>query len=132
MRAFFDSNVLVYAFSLDHRSERARWLLVGGGVISIQSLNEFANVARRKLCMSWGEVRAALREIEGWCEIGSVVDLSWHREGLMVSERYQVGLYDALIVAAALRSECDTLWSEDLQDGLVIERRLTIRNPFAG
>ena len=47
------------------------------------------------------------------------------------ARRYKIAFYDAAIVAAALLADCDTLWSEDMHDGLVIDGRLTIRNPFA-
>jgi predicted nucleic acid-binding protein len=46
---FLDSNVLVYAFTTDPRAARAQGLLARGCTISVQGLNEFTNVARRKL-----------------------------------------------------------------------------------
>lgn len=52
-------------------------------------------------------------------------------KGLRLAERYQLSLYDGMIVAAALDAGCDTLWSEDMHDGLVVETQLTICNPFA-
>jgi predicted nucleic acid-binding protein len=55
---------------------------------------------------------------------------SLYRRGLEIQERYALGFYDALIVAGALEAGCTCLWSEDMQDGLRIDR-LTIRNPFA-
>ena len=48
----------------------------------------------------------------------------------MIAEQRGYGIFDALIVAAALRAGCDTLWSEDMQDGAVIDGRLRIVNPF--
>jgi predicted nucleic acid-binding protein len=49
---------------------------------------------------------------------------------LAIAERYQYKFYDALIVASALEARCTILYSEDMQDGHVIDGRLTIRNPF--
>jgi hypothetical protein len=49
-----------------------------------------------------------------------------------VSERYGLSIYDAMIAASALHAECDTLWSEDMQDGMTLENRLRIVNPFRG
>jgi predicted nucleic acid-binding protein len=49
---------------------------------------------------------------------------------LRIAEEYGFGIYDALIAAVALEAECVTLYSEDLQDGRVIDDQLTIRNPF--
>ncbi len=49
---------------------------------------------------------------------------------MKIAESYGCGIYDAFVVAAALDARCKTLYSEDFQDGQVIERNLTIRNPF--
>ena len=54
-----------------------------------------------------------------------------HERGTQIAERFDLSIYDALIVSAALLSGCTTLYSDDMQDGQVIERQLTIRNPFA-
>ncbi len=56
--------------------------------------------------------------------------LETHTDALRLAQRYGFSLYDALIVAAALRADCDTIYSEDMQDGLAVDGRLTIRNPF--
>ena len=57
-RPFLDTNVVLYAFRQgDPRSQRAEFLLAAGGTLSVQVLNEFVNVARRKLNKSWEEVR---------------------------------------------------------------------------
>lgn len=61
---FLDTNILLYAVCPDdHRSARAAAALARGGTISVQVLNEFANVARRKLQRSWPEITAALRDV---------------------------------------------------------------------
>lgn len=130
MKAFLDSNILVYAFSRDDRAEAARRLLnEQPAVVGIQCLNEFVNVALRKLGMTWSEVLAALDAIEKLCELDAPIDLDLHKRGRAVAQRYRLGISDSLIIAAALRTGCDTLWSEDMQDGLMIDR-LAIRNPF--
>jgi predicted nucleic acid-binding protein len=131
MRAFFDTNILVYAFSLDPRAGRARALLREGGLIGVQTLNEFANVARNRLKLSWAELDLALSQIRFLCEVGVPVDLALHEAALSIARRYTLSLFDSLILAAALRADCDTLWSEDMHDGLVVDGRLTVRNPFA-
>ena len=130
MRAFLNSNILVYAFGRDDRAEPARALLDQGGTIGVQCLNEFANVALNKLRMNWDEVELALETIIELCEVAAPIDLSLHRYGLAISRRYRLSIYDGLIIAAALHSDCDTLWSEDMQDSLVVENRLVVRNPF--
>lgn len=127
---FLDTNVLVYAFSTDVRASKAQQLLEGGCIISVQILNEFANVARRKLKMSWTELSDALDDIRTLCPTIPPVTLDTHTAGLQRAQRYGLSVFDGLVVAAALEMGCATLWSEDMQHGLVIDERLTILNPF--
>jgi predicted nucleic acid-binding protein len=129
---FLDSNVLVYAFTTDARAVRAQELLERGCIISVQGLNEFTNVARRKLGMTWQEVREALAAIRTLCRAILSLDLDAHINALRIAERHGYGIFDALIIAAALRADCGILWSEDMQDGLVVDSRLCIVNPFLG
>lgn len=128
--AFLDSNVLIYAFTSDRRAVMAQTLLEGGCAISVQGLNEFANVARRKLAMNWDEIGRALADIRALCPIILPVDLETHMAALRLAERYGYAIFDALIVSSALRAGSEILWSEDMHDGMVIDGRLTISNPF--
>jgi predicted nucleic acid-binding protein len=131
-KAFFDTNVLVYAIvENDPRKIRARELLAVGGTISVQVLNEFVSVVRRKVKMPWDDVRAALQWILLLCPAAVAVTIKTHEKAVGVAERYGYRIYDALIVASALEAKCTILYSEDMQDGQVIEKRLTIRNPFS-
>ena len=129
-RAFLDSNVVVYAFSDDPRNAVAEDLLCRGCEISVQALNEFANVARRKLGFSWTEIGDAVGAITTLSRSVHPLDLATHQDAIRLAERYRFGFYDALIVASALRAGCTVLYSEDLQHGLVVEGRLQIENPF--
>ena len=130
-KTFFDTNVLLYLLSEDAaKADRAEELIANGAVISVQVLNEFAAVASRKLGMSWSEIRDVMGPIHAVCEIEPVT-VEIHNRGLEIAERYGFSFYDATIVASALLAGCKTLYSEDLQDGQVIENKLTIRNPFA-
>ena len=129
-REFLDSNILVYAFTTDRRAAVAQGLLEHGGIISVQGLNEFTNVARRKLAMTWAEVRESLAAIRTLCSTILPIDIETHAEGLRIAEYYGYAIFDALIIASALRANCSTLWSEDMQDGIVIDGRLRIANPF--
>jgi predicted nucleic acid-binding protein len=128
---FLDSNVLLYAFTADARAATAHTLLERGCVTSVQGLNEFTNVARRKLGMSWEEVRAALADIRILCQAILPLTVETHEAALRIAERYGYAIFDALIIASAIEAEAGTLWSEDMQDGAVIDRRLRIANPFA-
>ena len=129
--AFLDANLLIYAaLQPDARSDRAGALLAAGGVISVQVLNEFANVARRKLRRPWGEVREALAGIRALCSPPLPITLATHEAALGIAGRLGYSVYDSLVIASALEANCATLFSEDMQDGQVIAGRLTIRNPF--
>ena len=98
-------------------------------MISVQVLNEIANVARRKMRLSWTETREFLSTIRGLLGIGDLT-AAVHETGLAVAERHHLSIYDAMIVAAALHADCATLWSEDIHDGLVVDARLRVLNPF--
>ena len=127
----FDSNVLLYLVAVDdQKAARARDLVADGGTISVQALNEIVNVGRRKLKMPWPELDALLDELKDLLSLVPV-DLETHETACRLAQRCKLAFYDAAIVAAALLADCDTLWSEDMHDGLVIDGRLTIRNPFA-
>lgn len=130
-KAFFDTNVLVYVIGQeDERTALAEALVAGGGVISVQVLNELAAVARRKLGLGWDEVAEALAAIRVLCPSPVPLTIETHESGLRIAAQYQFHIYDALVAATALEAGCTTLYSEDLQDGQVIDRRLTIRDPF--
>ena len=130
-RAFFDTNVFVYALVQDDpRSDEAEKLIAEGGTVSVQVLIEFAAVVRRKTKMPWDEVRFAIESIKALCPDPLPVTIDTHQEALTIAERYGYGIYDALMVASALEARCTILYSEDMHDGQVIEGELTIRNPF--
>jgi predicted nucleic acid-binding protein len=130
-RPCLDTNVLIYSVAKDDpRSEIAEGLLAAGGVISVQALNEFVATARRKLDMSWEEITEALDAIRILCPSPRAVTIETHDAALSIARTYDFHVYDALVVASALAADCETLYTEDLQDGQVIEERLTIRNPF--
>ncbi len=128
---FLDTNVLIYAVAKnDPRASKAEALLANGSMVSVQSLNEFVSVARRKLGMPWKEVKDFLDLICILCPDPVPISLGMHKVALAIAERYGYGIYDALVASAALEAGCKTLYSEDLQDGQIINRQLTIRNPF--
>ena len=128
--SFFDTNVLIYLASGDAaKADRAEAMIGGGGAISVQILNELANVARRKMRMSWRDTHAFLSLLRDLLAVHSV-EVETHDRGLALAERYHLSIYDALIAASALDADCDTLWSEDMQHGMVLDGRLRIANPF--
>lgn len=126
---FVDTNVLVYFTGRGERASIAEALVADGGTISVQVLNELAAVWKRKYGYSWQQIQEALLPLPKLLEVVPLT-LDTHKLGLFVAERYQLRIYDALLLAAALRAGCTAFWSEDLHEGLVVERQLTIRNPF--
>jgi predicted nucleic acid-binding protein len=128
---FLDTNILVYAaLQPDARSEQARALLMRRGLISVQVLNEFVNVASRKLGRQWPAIREALRFVKVLCPTVLPLTIDTHERALDIADRTGYRFFDALIIASALEAGCDTLFSEDLQAGQRIDGQLTIRNPF--
>jgi len=130
-KAFIDTNILLYLLSADaDKADRAELIVRKGGLISVQVLNEMTNVARRKLVMPWREINEVLALIRSVCPVESLT-IETHDVGRRVAERYKLSVYDAMIVAAALLAGCETLHSEDMQEGLLIDNQLRIRNPFS-
>jgi predicted nucleic acid-binding protein len=128
--SFFDTNVLIYLASSDPaKADRAERLLGEGGAISVQVLNEIANVVRRKMRMPWTETHGFLSTLRGLLVVHPMTPET-HDGGLMLAERHNLSIYDAMIAASALEANCDILWSEDMQHGMVLENRLRIVNPF--
>jgi predicted nucleic acid-binding protein len=128
--SFLDSNIVLYLASEDLlKADRAQELVAEGGTISVQVLNEIANISRRKMGLSWAETRNFLLMIRGLLKVEPIT-VEIHDVGISLAERYQLSVYDSMIVSAALSAECDTLLSEDLQNGLLINGRLRVLNPF--
>lgn len=129
-KAFFDTNVLLYLLSGDEpKANRAEEVIADGGRISVQVLNEFANVATCKLGMPWTEVCEVLSQVRAVCPVEPMT-VEGHDLGIELAERYGFSVFDTMIVASARLAGCATLYSEHMQDGQVIESSLTIRNPF--
>ena len=127
---FFDTSVLVYIASSDaKKADRAEAVIAKGGVISVQVLNEIANVARRKMKMSWPETHTFLDSLRGLLVVQPLT-LDIHETGLGLAERYGFSTYDAMIAASALHIGSPTLWSEDMQHGMKLKEGLRILNPF--
>src|SRR5271169_1004347 len=96
VEAFFDTNVLIYAVALDDpRNARAEELLSSGGRISVQILNEFVSVARRKIMMPWRDVRVALDAFRVLCPSPLAITMEMHEGALKIAEQHGFGIYDA-------------------------------------
>jgi predicted nucleic acid-binding protein len=128
--SFIDTNILLYVASGDPvKADRAQAILSEGGVISVQVLNEVANVTRRKMRMNWPDTYAFLSTLRSLLQVQAVT-LATHESGLALAERYTLSTYEAMIAASALEAGCDILWSEDMQHGMALDEGLRIVNPF--
>lgn len=134
-RVFFDTNILVYAFggrkssTPDERIAAAQQLVITGGVVSVQVLNEFVQVCRRKAELNWDQILAALKAIKELCGPALPLTMETHERAVELSIRYGFGIYDALILAAAAEAGCTVVYSEDMQHRQTIGG-LRVLNPF--
>ena len=134
MKAFFDSNVIVYAFDPTAGLRHARAFnlveqhaLAGNLVISTQVLQESYSVLTRKRGVSPEVARTGLTQLAGQQVVPS--SAAFVLEAMAFAEQQQLSIWDALVVTAALEARCDVLFTEDLQSG----RRygsLEVVNPF--
>lgn len=136
-REFVDANVLVYAFdsSAARKQQAAQQLLErlwesGTGCVSVQVLQEFFVTITKKVPKPLPvDANARIRELAAWTvfaptaeDILTAIDL--HAQA-------KIGFRDAMVVLAAAESECEVLWTEDLNDGQTL-RGVRIQNPFTG
>jgi len=130
-QCFIDTNVFVYLLSADEtKSNTAEKVVEHGGLISVQVLNELTNVARRKISISRDELHELTNTIRSICTVSPMTEDRYDL-GVHLAEQYSLSVYDAMIVASAIENNCHFLLSEDMQNGLVVENSLTIKNPFA-
>ena len=129
MKAFFDTNILVYTATSDAKKPQALDCLRRGGIVSVQVLNEFVHVARRKLRHDWPQIERALRLFRASLDGVVPLTLDIHSSAVVLARDDGLAFYDALIATSAIKAGCDTLFSEDMQHG----RRfgsLVVVNPF--
>jgi predicted nucleic acid-binding protein len=130
-RIALDTNILIYLHDIERSKKRevANQLVVISPVISNQVISEYLNVCNRRLKMSKQDCLNSLLSWLPYCEL-SLTDLSIYPNALKLINKYQFQLFDAIIVSSALHSNCDILYSEDMQHNLVINDQLKIINPF--
>lgn len=127
---FADTNIVVYAYGADPAKVTvAEAIVQASPVISTQVINEFHNVARRKLGLDMATRHRVATDLLQSCRV-IAVDQAIVAAAMQIEARYQLSYWDSLIISAALAAGCETLYSEDLQDGQVFEGRLTVKNPF--
>jgi predicted nucleic acid-binding protein len=129
-KLFLDTNILLYAVGDDDpRRAIAEELVAAGGVISVQTLNEFVSAGRGKFRWPWPRIEEALASFRTLLDPPLPLTADTHESAVGIARRYRLHIYDALIVASAAGSRCDLLLTEDMADGTRIAG-VTIRNPF--
>ena len=130
-KCFADTNVAIYAVDADiAKREKALVVLAARPFISTQVVNEYLNVLLTKRKIDRTDANELARALMTTCDVTAVTP-GITELAMNIGERYQISHWDSLIVAAALATGCDMLYSEDLNDGQVFEGRLTVMNPFA-
>jgi len=127
---FVDSNIVLYVFdNASFKNEIVFNLIKKKPVISTQVVMESVNVCIKRFKLS-KEVayQNAINLIET-CSL-KLIDEATLLSAFKISLRYQFSHWDSLIISSALRNNCSILFSEDLQDGQIIEKKITIINPF--
>lgn len=126
-----DTNVLLYFLdtSIDERRTKAAELILLHPVFNSQSLSELINVLNRRWKFPKNSIIEIISRLMKECQYVPITDQTIELAFELV-KKHDFHIFDAFIVATALESGCEFLYSEDLQNGLVIDKRLTIINPF--
>jgi predicted nucleic acid-binding protein len=134
-RSFIDTNILVYAEASDEPAKQKVALALlkqlyedTSGVLSTQVLQEYCNVALKKLKLSPQYIRAQLDLYEQF-EVIQVTP-AIIRAALDIHQTRSVAFYDAIVLASAQIAGCSVLFSEDMNAG-ELSGSVRIRNPFA-
>lgn len=131
MSAFLDTNILVYAQQTGPKATISQDLIAQGGTISVQVLNELTNVLRKKDNRSWRDIELVLDDVDAALDPALPLTIATTRAALALARDHGFSYCDALIIAAAIETGCEVLYSEDLQHGRSIGG-LAIVNPFLG
>lgn len=125
-----DTNVAIYALGQGSKTDRAEAIVASAQFLSVQVLNEYAFATRRKLRREWDEIAVDLDLLRDWVADIRLIDSAANTNAMRLAKRYRLAFFDALMIAVALAGGATTLYSEDMEHGLVIDEALTILNPF--
>ena len=133
-KVFLDTNILIYCYSVDEKNKQEKALdLVDryseDSIISTQVINELSNILFKKFKLSSIEIERTILEIDNYIDIVNFF-MTTQIKALKIKDKYKLQFYDSLIIATAIENQCTVLYSEDMQDGLLIDDILTIVNPF--
>ena len=131
-KIFIDANILLYAYSTEKNKQEIAQNIINTNnniYISKQVINETINILIKKFKLNIKDIINVVKELEKEFIILDF-DIQTQLNALKLKQNYNLQFYDALIVSTALENSCTILYSEDMQDKLVIEKKLKIINPF--
>ena len=131
-KVFFDTNILVYAYSdteIEKQTIARKLITECNSFISTQVIQELSNILTKKFSKSWKE---ALQTIAESCKNNRlhINEQSTIEYACTIAEKYKFTFYDSLIISAALQCNCKILHTEDLQHHQIIDQSLKILNPL--
>ena len=129
---FLDTNILFYCYTVNEPEKQAKAVKIAkieNTFISTQVLTEFSNILSKKFNLDWQSIRNVITELSNdfnvYINQPQTIELACR-----IAEKYHYSFYDSLIIAAAISCNCRILYSEDMQDGQMIEDTLKIVNPL--
>lgn len=132
-KVFIDTNILIYLYSEDEPGKKERSLNAISNydcVTSTQVLNELSNVMLKKFRVLPADLANVIDDIVYYCNV-STIDVGIIKNAIEITNKYKYSFYDSLIISSALDNECRLLLTEDMQNGQVIDGKLTITNIFS-
>ncbi len=137
--SFIDTNIWLYRFFDDQRIEakerdRKRNIAISitdpsNLMISTQVINEISVNLIKKAKLNENQIKAMIQSLYNRCQVLEF-NLTILESASDLRTQYNLSFWDSLIVASALSGGADALYSEDMQDGLIVSQQLTIINPF--
>jgi predicted nucleic acid-binding protein len=138
-RAFVDSNIWLYRFLSDQDPDPledarkrgiASSITTSSGIFSsTQVINEVCSVLMRRSAFNEAQILSLIRSFEARTTVIEL-DLPILKAASSLRSQYHFSFWDGFIVASALAANVTHLYTEDMQDGLIVAERLAIENPF--
>lgn len=131
-RVFIDTNILVYFISDEKKKKpRAKEIIFSSDkvFISSQVISEFISVCFTKKLLKTDEIMSVVDQFVEALRFVTVDEITIKR-ALQIKKKSQLSFWDCLVIASALENDCAILYTEDMQEGQIIEKALTIVNPF--
>ncbi len=131
-KAFIDSDIILYLYSKSEIEKRKKCETLfenSDVIISIQVINEVANILYKKLKLDWDDIKSAILELFEKFSV-QTIHSSTIQEACDIALKYKYSYYDSLILATALENQCNIIYIEDMHHNQLIENKLNIQNPL--